>query len=66
MDNEIQTIAFDELLAETDKAVKIRVDNLEVWLPLSKIEIQHDEHDKYIDLPLWLVESNGLEDYVLD
>jgi hypothetical protein len=51
------------LLAETDAAIKIRVDGDSYWLPKSQIDYTEDctvGEEIDIELPEWLAEEKGL------
>ena len=51
-----------ELLVETEKAIKVQgMEDNEVWLPKSQIEIvETDEEVIEVLVPVWLVEKNPL------
>jgi hypothetical protein len=51
-------IDYDSIEMETDKAILFLIDDEEVWLPKSTIEI--DEKTKTITLPEWLAKKSGL------
>ena len=65
-------IGFDVLVKETDEAYLIRPiedDTDEYWLPKSEVTITLPPgkgHQGTLDIPLWLVEREGLEPYLIE
>ena len=51
-------IDYDNIEHETDQAVMFVIGNLLVWLPLSLISFDRDDHT--IELPEWLATERGL------
>lgn len=57
---EMTQLHTDGVVGSTDKAWDIAFGKRKVWLPKSQTEIV----DTYeIDVPIWLMEANGLEDF---
>lgn len=57
-------LEYESKLAETKKAMQIRFDAKNVcWLPKSQVRILAD--DGIIYMPKWLVEANGLNEFVI-
>ena len=65
MSNTIQTLDYDRLIDdwETEKAYCFVFDGETHYLPKSQVE-DIRETAKEVDIPLWLVEAKGLEDFV--
>lgn len=60
-------LTFDEIKAETDKAVLVKFGDFECWLPKSQISNWPEaQEDSEIDVADWLVEEHGLEVYEID
>lgn len=57
MSDDIQ-IEFDEVGAETEAAVQIRIDGEDFWLPKSQCRIYEKSKKAY--MPEWLAEDKGL------
>ena len=55
-------VKYDAVVRETAKALLLRFDEDEVWVPKSQVQ-NHYEDMCVIDLPLWLCEEKGIEDY---
>lgn len=51
-------LVFDEIVKETELAIKFKFDKKEVWLPKSEIRVY--PKTKKIYLPEWLANKNGL------
>lgn len=53
-----------ELVAETDRAIRVRVDGDEEWIPLSQVR-DRDVHERgdvgTITIPRWLAADRGWE-----
>lgn len=58
-------LIYDELLRQTDRAVQYRFDKTKVWIPISQIR-DEDLVKQTVTLPMWLIEADGLEAYILD
>jgi DNA-directed RNA polymerase subunit E'/Rpb7 len=58
-------IIYSEILRQTDKAVQYRIDKMKVWIPISQIR-NEDLVKQTVTLPMWLIEADGLEDYIMD
>ena len=57
-------LAFDEIKADTEKAVLVVFGNFECWLPKSQIGNWPECMEDYeIEVADWLVEEHGLEGY---
>jgi len=56
-------IVFDEVVVETDKAVLMKFDKREVWLPKSQIS-WIDEAGGTAEMSWWLIVNKGLECFV--
>jgi hypothetical protein len=57
------TVRFEEceVLRETEKALLVRIDGDEVWLPKSQLIDYEDETDvTYIVMPRWLADAKEL------
>lgn len=62
-DHEIWTVR-GSLERETEKAILLRVGEIEAWLPKSLIETtMKTTTDIEIQMPLWLAEEKGLDNY---
>lgn len=57
-------VQYDELKHELDNSWLLVIDGRELWIGKSVGRL--DEDDKTILLPEWLVNNEGLEDYVID
>jgi hypothetical protein len=57
-------IMYDDILRQTKKAIRYKVGDEKVWIPIS--QIQHEDLiDQMIELPIWLIHEKGLEDYII-
>lgn len=58
-------IHVDEILRETDKALLCRIDEEELWIPLSQIadpdEYSAGDEDLTLSVSEWFATKNGLE-----
>lgn len=53
-------IKVDEIGHETAKAIKVKKDGTECWVPLSQVsEIHRDSADPYIVVTAWIAKKNG-------
>ena len=61
-------ILVDEITAESAKAYQIRAGEVSCWLPKSEVDCAGNKGDENvtISVPFWLVERNGLEDFIQD
>lgn len=59
--NEVHTLTFVAIKAESDKAWNIQFKKHTEWLPKSQCRI--DKQYKEIEVPEWLVEQKDLWDY---
>jgi hypothetical protein len=51
----------DEVLTETNKAVLVKIDEDELWLPKSQIELDENSNGvSVVQLPEWLAIDKGL------
>jgi len=58
-------LEYESKLAETDKAVQIRFNAKNIcWLPKSQIRILSST-DGIIYVSQWLVEANGLDEFIV-
>ena len=56
----LTTVAYDEVLWETDAAILLRIEISRVWIPLRLIR-EHDEQEKEVSVPEWFAIQEGLE-----
>jgi hypothetical protein len=54
------TFTYTRLKRSTAKALLVKVDGEEVWLPFSHI-VAHDEDEKTLRITGWLAAQKGLE-----
>lgn len=58
---EIVEITIDKVLTETNKAVLVKIDEDELWLPKSQIELDENSNGVSIaQMPEWLAINKGL------
>lgn len=60
-DQEMITLLWDRIEHETDDAILFAFGDEEVWLPKSQIDV--DEEEGMLDIPLWLAEEKEIESY---
>lgn len=58
---EMITLVYDDFTSPTAKAFRVTFGDKEVWLPQSLTKI--DESNNTLEIPLWLAEEKGIEDY---
>lgn len=58
---EMITLTYDNFITPTTKAFLITFGDEKIWLPQSLTEI--DESDNTLEIPLWLAEEKGVENY---
>jgi hypothetical protein len=55
----------EEVLRVTDKALLLRVDGEDVWIPLSQIDdagqYEQGDHDVTVSVTEWIAKQKGLE-----
>jgi hypothetical protein len=56
-------VVYDKLIKETENAWILQIDDREVPLPKSNCTIHENKNE--IEVPLWLILEEGLDDYVL-
>ncbi len=58
-------LKYDEIIAQTEKAILFRFDKKEVWLPKSVIENHEELEDDggEVSIQYWIVQERGLEGY---
>ncbi len=54
-------VIYDEILLEGPTQGKFLIDDREVWLPWSEVELYEEE--KRVEMPEWLMFREGLEGY---
>ena len=52
-------VTYEEIVRETEKAILFKINDEEVWLPKSQIEVS-EEGDNVVEVPEWLAEKNNL------
>lgn len=57
-DSDLVELDYDRVVTETTKAVLLDFNGDEVWLPLSKIELDTDSET--VTMPFWLATEKGL------
>jgi hypothetical protein len=57
------TVQYDSLKVETATVYVVVFDGREV--PISKAISEIDEKDKTIEIPMWLIERENLEDFII-
>lgn len=65
-DQNLPRIIYDKLVRQTDKAVQYEIDGKLFWIPDSQIIGREDLGNHVVELPMWLIESKGLEVYIID
>ncbi len=66
MDNFV-SLDYDRVVHQTEKAVLLQFGDRQQWVPLSLIEEEFlplDTNGGEVSLPMWLVEQEGLENYL--
>jgi hypothetical protein len=58
-------LKYDEIMAQTERAILFRFDNEEVWLPRSQIEDPNELDDcgGEVSVQYWIVKEKELEGY---
>lgn len=51
-------VNFDEIVNETEKAWCVLINDEEVWLPKSQVEMYEDDY--VVVVPEWLMKEKGL------
>ena len=64
MSHETVALRYEEVLAKTDRAVKLLIDDEEHWFPLSQCddlaEVEVGDEEGEFECPEWLAEEKGL------
>ena len=58
-------IIYDEIIRQTDKAIQYNIAGEKPWIPISQIQYE-DLGNHILGIPMWLIESKGLESYIID
>ena len=58
-------IIYDEIIRQTDRAIQYKIGDVKIWVPISQIK-HEDLGNHIVELPMWLIESDGLEAYIID
>ena len=62
MGNDRCTIQYDELIRDQEMSWLLHIDGRDIWFAKSISTIDEDECT--IELPMWLIEKEGLESYI--